>query len=182
MFTLFPVFVFVPSSIGVWLDYSIEVLFRVVKKKDRHEFAIRWPTPTEMQSSASILEKKRKFGPLLKSVFAVTDGGRMACADYTDPDLQNAYFEGFTQNVEVTNLFVWDFRGEIIHAALNFPGSWHDTKLAGVSGLYYPKLSDELTPPGFAIHGDSALVKNTTITNGKVLRGRKTNENSDILE
>jgi len=59
----------------------------------------------------------------------------MPCADYIDTDLQNAFFEGFTQGVEVTNLFVWNFYGELIHAAINYPGSWHDSKLAGASGL-----------------------------------------------
>lgn len=71
--------------------------------------------------------------------------------------MQNAYFEGYTQNVEVTNLFVRNVFGEIIHAAINFPRSWHDSKLANVSGLIYPNLSDEYTPSGYAILGDSAL-------------------------
>ena len=104
----------------------------------------------------------------------------MPCADYTDQDLQNAYYEGYTQSVEVTNLFVWNFYEEIIHAAVNYPGSWHDTKLAGASGLYYPKLSDVSTPPGYSILGDSAFVNNTSTTNGKVLHGRKSNETRDI--
>lgn len=75
---------------------------------------------------------------------------------------------------------MWNFFGELIHAAVNFPGSWYDTKLAGASGLYFPKLSDEMTPAGFAILGDSAFVNNTTTTNGKVIRGRKSNETSNI--
>ena len=104
----------------------------------------------------------------------------MPCAEYLDGDLQNAYFEGYTQKVEVTNLFVWNFYGELIHAAINFPGSWHDTKLASVSGLYHPKLDDEMTPPGMAILADSAFVNNARVTNGKIIRPRKTNEVHDI--
>ncbi len=72
----------------------------------------------------------------------------MLCADYTDVDTQNAYYEGYTQNVEVTNLFVWNLFGEIIHAGLNFPSSWHDSKIAFLSGLISKKLSKEKTPPG----------------------------------
>ena len=182
VYTLCPIFSIVPASLSVWLDYSLEVLLRVVKKTSRTEFEIRWPDEGEMLASSLLLKNNRTNGPLLKGVFAVTDGGRMPCADYTDVDTQNAYFEGFTQGVEVTNLFVWNFYGELIHAAVNFPGSWHDTKLAGASGLYYPKLSDEMTPPGYAILGDSAFVNNTNVTNGKVLPGRKTNETWDIPE
>ena len=182
MYSLCPIFGVVPSSIGVWMDFSLQVLLHVVKRKSRREFEIRWPSVEEMEASSSLLQSNRVYGPFLKGVFAVTDGGRMPCADYTDKNLQNAYYEGYTQNVEVTNLFVWNFFGEIIHAAVNYPGSWHDTKLAGASGLYDPKLLDENTPPGFAILGDSAFVNNTSTTNGKVLRGRKTNEVNDIPE
>jgi len=96
----------------------------------------------------------------LKGFFGVTDGGRMPYANFTYPNLQNAYIEGFTQNVEIKNLFLFNFFGELIQAAINYSGSWHDTKLTGVSGLYFPKLSNERTPPGMAILGDSAFVNN----------------------
>ena len=162
------------------MDYALEVILRVVKRKSQKAFEIRWPKIEEIRASASLLDHNRTYRPLLQGVFAITDGGRMPCADDTDIDLQNAYFEGFTQNVEVTNLFVWNFFGEIIHAAVNYPGSWHDKKLAGMSGLYFAKLSDEMAPPGMAILGDSAFVNTTKATNGKLLRGRKSNEVNDI--
>ena len=170
----------VPSSVSVWLDCGLEVLYRVVTNAQNVDFQIRWPTKEEMEQSNLLLKRNRPSGERLNGVFAVTDGGRMPCADYTNSYIQNAYFEGFTQAVEVTNLFVWDFNGELIHAAVNFPGSWHDNKLAGVSGLYYPELSDEMTPPGFAILGDSAFVNDTRVNKGKVIRARKSNEIWDI--
>ena len=178
VYTLCPIFVIVPSSLSVWLDYSLEVLLRVVKKTSRTEFEIRWPDEGEMLASSLLLQNNRTNGPWLKGIFAGTDGGRMPCPDCTDVDTENAYFKGFTQGVEVTNFFVWNFYGELIHTAVNFPGSWHDTKLADASGLFYPKLSDEMTPPGFAILGDSAFVNNTSDTNCK----EETNETWDIPE
>lgn len=84
---------------------------------------------------------------------------------------QNVYFERFTQGVEVTNLFVWNFYSEIIHASFNVLGSCHTTNLAGASGTNYPKLSDNSKQPGCAFLWDSAFVNNTSATNGKVLRG-----------
>jgi len=180
MYSLCPIFGIVSSTLGVWLDYSLEVLQSVVKRNKECE--IRWPSHDEMEKSSSLLHCNRVNGRLLEGVFGITDGGRMPCADYTEPNLQNAYLEGFTQSVEVTNLLVFNFFGELIHAAVNYPGSWHDTKIATVSGLYYPKLSDEFTPPGMAILGDSAFVTNTKATNGKIVRSRKTNEVSNIPE
>ena len=178
VYSLCPLFGVVDSTIGIWLDYSLDVLCKAVQTDTNCE--IRWPSVEEMKRSEQLLTKNRKYESLLKGVFGVTDGGRMPCAVFSDPNMQNAYFEGFTQSVEVTNLFVFNFFGEIIHAAVNYPGSWHDTKLATVSGLYYPKLSDDMTPPGMAILGDSAIVNNSRITNGKIIRGRKAGERWDI--
>ncbi len=135
-----------------------------------------------MPASASVLQKNRPLVALLTGVFAITDGARMPCAEYTDIDLQNAYFEGYTQCAEVTNLFVWNFYGEIIHAAVKFARGWHDIRPASASGLCLPKLSDQNTPPGFAVLGDSAFINTTSTTGGKVVRGRKSNETNDVPE
>lgn len=78
------------------------------------------------------------------------------------------------------NLFVFDFFGEIIHAVVNYPGSWHDNKLAVTTGLYFPKPSDSMIPPSIAILGYSAFVNRTDCTNGKVLRTCKSNETDCI--
>eukprot|EP00171_Calliarthron_tuberculosum_P023637 IDg23637t1 len=177
VYRLCPVFGIVPSSIHVWLDYGLEVLTRVVRRPELRDFEIRWPTEEEMRSSSALLEHNRQYGHLLRGVFAVLDGGRMPCASYVDADLQNAYWEGFTQAVEVTNLFVWNFHGEIVYAALNFPGSWHDSKLAVESGLYVPHLTEH-TPPGYAILGDSAFPRSSAALQGKLVRARKVNEHN----
>lgn len=104
----------------------------------------------------------------------------MPCAGYMDTNLQNACSKRFMQGVEDTNLFVWNFFGEVIHATVNRPGGWHDNKLAGQSGLHFRKLSDEMTPPCFALLGDSAFVNNIQTTKGKVIRRRKSNETNYI--
>ena len=47
----------------------------------------------------------------------------MSCTSYVDFDLQNDYWEGFTQATEATSLFVWKFYGKLIHCRINYPGS-----------------------------------------------------------
>lgn len=109
----------------------------------------------------------------------VLDGGRFPCSDYINCDIQNSYYEGYTTSVEVTNLFVYNFKGDLIHAALNFPGSWHDSRVAHFSGLIYPKLyDDELTPKGMAVLCDSSFTAGKDI-DGKLIRARKSNEVDD---
>lgn len=102
----------------------------------------------------------------------------MLCADYIDEDTQNAFYEGFTQNVEVTNLFVFNIFGELIHDGVNYPGNWHDTKLALVYGLYQ-KLTEH-TPAGLAILADTAFVNDPRKTRGRLIRSRRVNETNDI--
>lgn len=71
----------------------------------------------------------------------------MPCAEYTNFDLQNAYWDGFIQADEVTNLFVWNLKDQCIQAGVNYAGSWHDSKIAARSGLYASMLTSN-TPTG----------------------------------
>lgn len=170
----------VPSSVSCWIDYGLAVLLKALRKKNVESFRVKWSTPAEMISSHNLLRYNRQNGFLLPNVFAIMDGGRMLCADYQDEDLQNAYYEGYTGNVEVTNLLVFSFYGEIIHAGVNYPGSWHDNKVLIASGLLADRLSDAKTPIGFAILGDSAFVARTRVVHGKIIRGRKSTETEDV--
>ena len=78
----------------------------------------------------------------------------------------------------MSNLFVFNFSGEMIHAAVNYPGSWHDSKIAIVSG-FYRKLRTR-TPAGMAILADTAFISDTRKTLGRLVRSRKVNERRDI--
>lgn len=107
------------------------------------DFEVRWTTTSCMCESSLLLERNRENGHIFLGVFGIMDGGRMPCAAYTNPDLQNAFWERCTQVHEVTNLFVWNLFGEIIHTALNMPGDWHDSRISALSGLYYPLLVEK---------------------------------------
>ena len=101
------------------------------------------------------------------------DSGRIKCADYVFKDVQNAFNEGYTTNVQVTNLFVFDSHGCLIRAALNYPGRYHDWRLYNMFGLMYPKLRDERAPPGYTIACDSAFIVRNSTVSGKLVRARK---------
>ena len=78
----------------------------------------------------------------------------------------------------MTKLLVYNCEGELIHAAINFPGSWHDSKVPYQSGLSFTNPSNDFKRPGYAFLGDYTCF--TKHTNGKVFRARKTNETVDI--
>lgn len=46
------------------------------------------------------------------------------------------------------NILVFNFFGEIIHAGVNFPAIWHDSKMVKSSGILYLKLGEEMKPSG----------------------------------
>lgn len=75
---------------------------------------------------------------------------------------------------------MFKFRGKIIHFGVNFPGIWHDRKVLLGLGLLIDRLLHEKTPRGKSILGDSALFTKNRVTHGKIIRGRKTTETSDI--
>lgn len=123
IYKLSPVFGLVPSSVSVWNDIGMEDVWKVVKEKRITDMRIEWPTENQMRTSSSSLQKNRRNGLLLSGIFAVMDSRRMLCVSYTDPDIQNAFWEEVTQVNEVWNLLVWNFHDEVIFADLNFPGS-----------------------------------------------------------
>lgn len=170
----------VETIVSVWKDYGFNLLLNTLRNKGVPQFCVSWPSVAEMDDSYQLLKKNRENVHLLPDVFCVIHGGRMPCADYEDKDLQNAFYEGYTGNLEVTNIFVFNFRGEIIHSGVKFPGSWHGSKVVLESCLLIYKLSDERTPRGKAILGDSDFIINSRVVHGKITRGRKSTETIDI--
>lgn len=57
---------------AVWLERSLQVVFRMVRNKEMVEFEIR-PTPQEMRASSSLSQANSTFGPHLKGVVALND-------------------------------------------------------------------------------------------------------------
>ena len=81
----------IPSSIYVCLDYALHVLLKIVTNSNLLDCKIRWTTFQEMETSSSPLQTNRRHSELLRGVFAITNGGRINCASYTDTALQNAW-------------------------------------------------------------------------------------------
>lgn len=73
--------------------------------------------------------------------------------------MKNSFYEGYKTNIEVINLLVFKFLGELVRAAVK-PGSWIDSQLASSSGLIFPNLIDYMKPPAYEILVVSSLVVN----------------------
>lgn len=101
----------------MWLDFSLEVLLNVAQARDVVEFEIQWTSEDEMHAFSELLLRKCAHGLL----FAEMDGGRMTCAAYNSSELHNYLLERFTQETEVSDIYVWNFFGELVHAGVHFP-------------------------------------------------------------
>lgn len=117
---------------------------------------------------------------MIRDVFAVMDKGRLPCAVYIEGGLQNAYYEGHTTSVEVTDFLVLEFHRATIYAGISFRGNWHDAKLANCSGLTYPKISNSMTLLGYATIFDRAIKTDVKETMEKILRALQPIETVDI--
>lgn len=116
----------------------------------------------------SIAEPESRSRAFVERFFSLVDGERMPCTDYNDANLQNRYYDGYTCGVGilyrmlymlVTNLFAYSFKGELIHAYINYPERSNDKKLSDSSGLLFPQRRDGMTPPDYTILGYSAFLR-----------------------
>lgn len=112
---------------------------------------LQWPTVSEMKKFAILFGKSWLRDQIFQNIFASVDTSRLPCANYVDLDKRNWFYEGYTQCVEVTNLLICNFKGEIIHAAMNYSESRHDGKVAVLSWLHFSKLGDDMTTSGMVI-------------------------------
>lgn len=100
------------------------------KTKKIHAKRLKRPSAARKSINYSFIQHIIKFRLLLRETFADVDVGMLTCTEYIDCFLQNDYYEGYTQKVLVLYLFIYDFNGIPIHAVLNYPGFWHERKLA----------------------------------------------------
>lgn len=76
----------VSSTVKLWLDFGLKAMLRVVTDPYRRDLGVRW---SKSHESSLLLERNRRWGPLICSVFGVADGGRMRCMKCRDPYVQN---------------------------------------------------------------------------------------------
>lgn len=74
------------------IEYGLEILFRVVKDKRNENFNLKWSNAEAIKVCNDNFVNNTPNGRIMRGVFEVFDGGRLPCADYEDPVLQNEYY------------------------------------------------------------------------------------------
>eukprot|EP00299_Pterocystis_sp_00344_P008370 c3142_g1_i1.p1 GENE.c3142_g1_i1~~c3142_g1_i1.p1 ORF type:complete len:233 (+),score=21.42 c3142_g1_i1:35-700(+) len=91
--------------------------------------------------------------PLLTGAFGFCDGLRLPIGSSENPEIENAYYCGWTSQHHCACVFAFGPDGTILYACINAPGSWHDATIA--MGLC-EKLQS-CTPSGCFLIADSAF-------------------------
>jgi hypothetical protein len=88
---------------------------------------IKFPDIPELARLAALVQLRE---PLVSNVSGFIDGCSFKIEFFSDLGIQNAYYDEFTCDTCVNHVFLFSPEGKILHAAFNFPGSWHDSTVS----------------------------------------------------
>lgn len=101
--------------------------------KDNPLAKVEMPTDAEVQQFTQVISSKY---PSLHDCWGAMDGLKLTLESCDDADMQNCFYNGWTHDHYVSNLFLFSPDGKIRACYLNAPGCWHDSSNANCSGIY----------------------------------------------
>jgi DDE superfamily endonuclease len=147
------------SVLSIWIRFGRRLLVQILK--NHPDARVEMPNEAEIVSFQKVINDKYQS---LTNVWGAMDGLKLllqqAGKQEGRPDVQNYFYNGWTHDHYVSNLFLFSPDGKIRKFFLNAPGCWHDSTLANASGMY-----DELDaifhahPGGAQVVVDSAFSK-----------------------
>ncbi|KZT60965.1 hypothetical protein CALCODRAFT_428579 [Calocera cornea HHB12733] len=157
--TLSQLFALVPSTITRYREFALHLLLRTLQHIP--EGRILWPKDDEFAQLRDLVVARH---PLLNGAFGSVDGLNLPTATSSDERWQNAQYNGWLHGHFTSNVLVFSASGELIHAAINAPGSWHDARVAS---KVYEQLEIK-TPEGFYLAADTAFPHNRRTLKSKI--------------
>ena len=149
-------FGFTGTHCNVWLRFGRRILLKSLR--NHPDAKVSMPTTDEIRTLQGICMARHDA---LENVYSVADGLKLMLEAAPGDDVQGMYYNGWTHDHYVTNLFVFSVCGRIIACVVNAPGSLHDSTLASWGGVY-EKLEQVYTECGGVCCVDSAFLANET--------------------
>ena len=119
------------SHLSLWLRFGRRILVRILR--DDPLAKVIKPTQDEIrQFEKAILSKY----PALKRCWGAMDGLKLRLERAGDDDTQNNFYNGWTHDHYVSNLFLFSPDGRIRACYINCPGTFHDSTMANMSKIY----------------------------------------------
>ena len=119
------------SVCSLFIRFGRRILLHVLKANEHAR--IRMPNDSEISEFQEAVYAKYT---LLGSVYAVADGLRLYLEQAGDAVIQNMFYNGWTHDHYVSNVFVFSPNGVVIACAINAPGAMHDSQIAELGGVY----------------------------------------------
>jgi hypothetical protein len=135
-FVLGSYFGLVCSSVSVWPRFGKRLLLEVLRQ--REDSVIKLPSPEKVEQYKQSISQQY---PSLENVALFGDGLKILLQRAGDDIVQNRFYNGWTHDHYVSNVFVFAPDGTIVMAVLNCPGSMHDSELAT---LGEPSMYDKI--------------------------------------
>jgi hypothetical protein len=143
-----------PSTLRRALIKGQELLLSVLSCNEMAR--IEWPKEEEMKKFHQMMLKRE---PSLEACsikpFGVIDGTRYKMENPSDPEVQNVYYSGKERTCCINNVYVTTPDGCICLALANYPGSWHDSRVA--LPLFRKLLDVNFTPENYGLIGDQGF-------------------------
>ena len=119
------IFGIVPSSCS---DIINRIMIKVIGELSTH-FAsrIQFPNEEEKERLAALVALRQ---PGITNVIGFMDGLGIHVECENNPDVQNAYYNGYASDTMCQNIFCFGATGKVILCATNYPGSWHDATVS----------------------------------------------------
>lgn len=152
-FVLCMLFGITRSVCSLFLRFGRRILLKALKRDPLAR--IRMPTEDELVELKGSIAAKYS---MLHDVYCVADGLKLYLEQAGDDVIQNMFYNGWTHDHYVRNVFVFAPNGVVICCSINAPGSMHDSVIAEWGGVY-EKLDAHFRQHGGRCVVDSAFSK-----------------------
>ncbi|KAE8904978.1 hypothetical protein PF003_g10819 [Phytophthora fragariae] len=143
------------SVVSLFLRFGRRLLVKLLSTDINAQ--VRLPDHVDIEGLQDSISSKY---PLLGSVHAVMDGLKLRLQASGRSEIQNMFYNGWTHDHYVSNVFVFSPQGLIIARTLNAPGCMHDSQIAEW-GSVYAKLEEVFRATGGQVVVDSAFSETT---------------------
>jgi hypothetical protein len=144
------------TALSVWLRFARRLIVKVLRY---HPSAIVvLPTDGEVQNFTNAIQQKY---PSLRNCWGAMDGLKLLLQKSGNDEQQNNFYNGWTHDHYVTNLFLFSPDGKIRSAYFNAPGVLHDSTLATWSNIY-ESISEVYARTGGKVVVDSAFASDSS--------------------
>jgi hypothetical protein len=118
------IFGIVPSTASVFINRFA----KMVPKKLRHEAhaEVRFPSQQRMAELADLVHRRE---PGVRNIIGFVDGLALPVQCSSQEREQALYYNGYHHDTTINNVFLFLADGKIGFACINFPGSWHDSRV-----------------------------------------------------